>query len=368
MAYDTDVFVVGGGPAGLAAAIAARAHGLGVIVADGAKPPITKACGEGLLPEGLKALGELGVELRGTDGCAFRGIRFEDERASVSASFPGGMGLGIRREILHQRMIERSEDLRVGLLWNTPVTGLWKEGVVAAGNKIRARWVIGADGGRSRVRRWSGLESPAPQRRRFAFRVHYRLAPWSEFTEVHWGKEAQAYVTGIAEQEVCIVLISNRRDTRFHETLSGFPKLAHRLKGAVQSSAERGAVTGMFEQKEVYRGSVALVGDASGSVDAITGEGLSLSFRQAAALADALAEGDLRSYHTAHRRLFRRPRIVGNLLLLLDRRSSLRERTMRALEATPQLFERVLAYHVGETRPLELTAASAAFGWRFLTA
>jgi flavin-dependent dehydrogenase len=368
MACDTDVFVVGGGPAGLATAIAARVRGLRVIVADGAKPPITKACGEGLLPDGLKTLSELGVELRETDGCAFRGIQFEDERASVNASFPGGLGLGIRREILHQRMIERSRECGVGLLWNTPVTGLWEQGVVAAGNKIRARWVIGADGSRSRVRKWSGLEDSVPQRRRFAFRVHYRLAPWSGFTEVHWGREAQAYVTGVAEQEVCVVLISNRSDVHFHEMLAKFPKLASRLIGAEQSSAERGAVTGMFGLKRVHRGSVALVGDASGSVDAITGEGLSLSFRQATALADALIAGNLKSYHAAHRRLFRRPRIVGNLLLLLDQRRELRERTMRALEAAPQLFERVLAYHVGETQPLQLTAASAAFGWRFLTA
>ncbi|MGB6961237.1 MAG: NAD(P)/FAD-dependent oxidoreductase [Candidatus Acidiferrum sp.] len=367
MGCDTDVFVVGGGPAGLASAIAARARGLRVIVADGAKPPITKACGEGLLPDGLKVLAELGVDLRATDGCAFRGIQFEDERASVSASFPGGLGLGIRREILHQRMIERSRDCGVDLLWNTPVTGLWEEGAVAAGNKIRARWVIGADGSRSRVRKWSGLESLTPQRRRFAFRVHYRVAPWSDFTEVHWGKEAQAYITAVAEQEICVALISNRADTRFHEMLAKFPKLANLLKGAEQSSAERGAVTGMFELKQVHRGNVALVGDASGSVDAITGDGLSLSFRQATALAAALAAGNLKSYHAAHRGLFRRPRVVGNLLLLLDRRRSLRERTMRALEATPQLFERVLAYHVGETRPLQLTAASAAFGWRFLT-
>jgi hypothetical protein len=66
--------------------------------------------------------------------------------------------------------------------------------------------------------------------------------------------------------------------------------------------------------------------------------------------------------------LFRRPRLMGNLLLLLDRQSGLRKRTMRALEATPRLFERMLAYHVGETRPLRLAAAGAHFGWRFLTA
>ncbi len=368
MGHDTDVFIVGGGPAGLAAAIAARTRGFRVTVADGAKPPITKACGEGLLPDALKALSELGVELRESDGSALAGIRFEDECSSVSAVFPEGHGLGVRREILHQRMMERARDCGVSFLWNTPVTGLFEEGVVAGGNKIPARWVIGADGGQSRVRRWCGLESLAAQKRRFAFRVHYRLKPWSDFTEIYWGKEAQAYVTAVGAQEICVVLILNKADSRFDEALQRFPKLCSRLKDAAQVGPERGAVTGMFNLDRVWRGNVALIGDASGSVDAITGEGLSLSFRQATALADALAASDLKRYQAAHRRLFRRPRLMGQLLLLLDRRNSLRERTMRALEAAPQLFERMLAYHVGETRPLQLATASAVFGWRFLAA
>ena len=368
MGCDTDVFVVGGGPAGLAAAIAARERGFRVIVADGAKPPITKACGEGLLPDAVAALGELGVELRETDGCALRGIRFEDERSSVSARFPDGHGLGVRREILHQRMMQRARDCGVPLLWKTPVTGLAKGGVVAGGNRIRARWVIGADGSQSRVRRWSGLECFVSQRSRFAFRLHYRLPPWSDFTEVHWSAEAQAYVTPVSSHEICVVLISNRPNVRFGETLCRFPELLRRLDGAPQASSERGAVTSMFHLKRVCRGNVALVGDASGSVDAITGEGLALSFRQATALAEALAGNDLESYRKAHRRLFRRPQLMGNLLLLLDRRNGLRKRSMRALEAAPQLFERMLAYHLGESQPLRLATAGAVFGWRFLAA
>jgi hypothetical protein len=41
---------------------------------------------------------------------------------------------------------------------------------------------------------------------------------------------------------------------------------------------------------------------------------------------------------------------------------------MRALERAPQLFERMLGYHLGESRPLELATAGAVFGWRFLAA
>ena len=63
-------------------------------------------------------------------------------------------------------------------------------------------------------------------------------------------------------------------------------------------------------------------------MDAVTGEGLSLSFRQAMALADALSMGNLESYQESHCRLFRRPRLMGNLLLVLDRRTGLRKRTL----------------------------------------
>ena len=168
MGYETDVFIVGGGPAGLAAGIAARARGFRVIVADGVAPPITKACGEGLLPDGLSALRELGVELRKSDGYPLRGIRFEDCGASVRAEFPTGEGLGLRREILHQRMMERAEECGVTLMWNTPITGLSEEGVVVGGREIRARWIIGADGSRSRVRQWSGLDNLTQRRGRSA--------------------------------------------------------------------------------------------------------------------------------------------------------------------------------------------------------
>ncbi|MGB6460887.1 MAG: NAD(P)/FAD-dependent oxidoreductase [Candidatus Acidiferrum sp.] len=368
MGQETDVFVVGGGPAGIATAIAARTKGLRVIVADGAKPPIAKACGEGLLPEAVAWLDEFGVKLSESDGWKLRGIRFEDGRVSVSGNLPDGQGIGVRREVLHQRMVERARECGVSFLWETPVAGLEQGMVTAGGKEIRARWIVGADGGRSRVRRWSGLESSEAQRNRFAIRRHYRLAPWSDFTEIHWGEEMQAYVTPVGAQEICVVLISKTPNLSFDESMSAFPKLAGRFHGASVASTERGAVTSMFQLKRVYRGNVALVGDASGSVDAITGEGIALSFMEAAALADALAAEDLGRYQEAHRRLIRRPRLMGNFLLLLGRQSGLRKRTLRAFESGPEFFDRMLAFHVGKAGPLRLAADGMRFGWRFLVA
>lgn len=333
----TDLFVIGGGPAGLAAAIAARRKGLTVTLADGARPPIDKACGEGLMPDGLAALRSLGVTLDAADAEPFRGIRFVDGGVSFESEFPEGHALGVRRTVLHSRMVEAAAAAGVRMLWGSPVS---------IPETIPARWIVGADGFHSRVRRWAGLAVKPPVSQRFGFRIHYRMAPWSDYMELHWGAGCQIYVTPIGPQEVCAALISRNPRLRMDEALAQFPQLAARLAGAKRATTERGAVTANRHLPRVYRGNVALIGDASGSVDAITGEGLCLSFQQAIALADSLASGDLARYQAAHRRLARRPTLMSKLMLGMDRRPWLRQRAFRAMAAEPRIFQTLLSCHL----------------------
>lgn len=362
------VLVIGGGPAGLAVAIASRRKGFSVIVADGAKPPIDKACGEGLLPGTIAALIELGVHIQARDGQIFRHIRFFDGKTSAEARIPGEGGIGVRRTILHQKMVERAQECGVELMWNSPVTGVFHDSAIVGGNQIQAEWIVGADGLHSRVRRWSGLEAGARHDVRFAQRRDYRTKLLTDCVEVHWGREIQAYVTPLAHDETCVVLISRNPSLRFEDALREFPELASSLRNAELSSVQRGAVTATRRLERVFRGNVALAGDASGSVDAITGEGLGLSFRQALALADALETGELAKYQAAHRRLARRPQVMARVLLLLDRCRPLRRRVLHSLSCDPDLFTRLLTAHVQDTSAAFLAEAGARLGWRLVTA
>jgi flavin-dependent dehydrogenase len=123
----------------------------------------------------------------------------------------------------------------------------------------------------------AGLDRYHCERTRFAFRRHYRVSPWTDCMELHWGAKCQIYVTPIAADEVCVALIS-REPTRLDDALTAFPELVSRLRRAVPSTAERGAISATRKLRRVYKDKVILVGDASGTVDAITGEGLCLSF------------------------------------------------------------------------------------------
>lgn len=343
----TDVFIIGGGPAGLAAAIAARRRGLDVTVADPGRPPIDKPCGEGIMPDGLAAARALGLDLESAPGRRFPGIRFCEGATAVEARFARGPGLGIRRTTLHQTLIDHAGPAGVRLAWGTAVTGLDGERVYAAGERVAARWIVGADGGHSRVRRWAGLDACKRQSLRYGFRRHYRMAPWTEFMEIHWGHRCQLYITPVAEDEVCVVLISSDPQLRLGEALAQFPAVEQRVGDLAALPGERGAVSASRRLRAVWRGNVALVGDASGSVDAITGEGLCLLFQQAAALATALERGDLSLYQCEHRRVGRRAELMARLMLLLDRSARLRRGVIGAMAWHPPLFAGMLAYHTG---------------------
>jgi flavin-dependent dehydrogenase len=368
-----DVFVVGGGPAGLATAIAARRHGLSVLVVDGAVPPIDKPCGEGLMPDGVEALHQLGIAIPEGEAYPFCGIRFVSDGTKAEAAFPRGTGYGIRRTHLHRVMLDHAAASGVHILWHAAVTGLHPEGALVAGELVRARWVVGADGTSSRARSWAKLgELDAPRKKnlRFAFRRHYRIAPWTGFMELHWGRHCQVYVTPVGCEEVCVVLISSSPKLRLQieDGLGEFPELCARLENAELASSERGAITVTQRLRRVYRGRTVLVGDASGGVDAITGEGLCLTFRQAALLGACLASGDLARYQKGHRTLTRLPVLMARMMLFMSKHSHLRQRAMQVFQSSPRSFAGMLAMHVGEGSARDHISNGVALGWELLKA
>ena len=369
MLNSTDVFVIGGGPAGLAAAIAARQQGFRVVVADGARAPIDKPCGEGLMPDGLAALEKLGISVGAENGYPVSGIRFLSAGLGVDASFPNGaFGVGVRRPVLHRLIAEHAAGVGIDFLWETPVTGISRDGVLLPDRKISARWIIGADGSNSRVRRWTQLDAIRKRDCRYAFRQHFRVAPWTNRMELHWGRYGQIYVTPVSQDQVCVALISRNPKLRLGEALQRFPELQARLDGAEVSSPEKGALTATCKLKRVSRENVALIGDASGTVDAISGEGLGLAFSQALVLANCLRAGDLARYEREHRRLTLRASLMARLLLTLDGRPRLQRRTLQALRRRPEVFRRLLELHVGALSPLHLALDGLTLGWGLLTA
>ncbi|ORA15550.1 NAD(P)/FAD-dependent oxidoreductase [Mycobacterium asiaticum] len=304
--YDADLLVVGGGPGGLATALHARRQGLSVLVAEPRENPIDKACGEGLMPGGLAELTSLGVD---PAGMPFRGIAYVSEHRRAEARFRSGPGRGVRRTTLHAALAARAKEQDTEWI-RTKVTTVTQDaqGVNAAG--VRTRWLVGADGLHSAVRRAVGIAAMTGTPRRHGLRWHYRVPAWSEFVEVHWSRLGEAYVTPVEPDLVGVAILSRQRPD-----INWFPWLAKQL-----DAGSRGQARGCGPLRQVVSrrvaGRVLLVGDAAGYEDALTGEGISLAVKQAAAVVRAIVDDAPESYERSWHRVTRDYRLLTRGLVL----------------------------------------------------
>jgi len=359
-----DLLIVGGGPAGLATAIEARLEGLEAVVVDRRRPPVDVACGEGLMPSGVARLRSLGIDVDGFPSHPFCGVRYIDSQVVAQGRFGRGVGLGIRRSTLHAELHRRAMELGADLRWGVAVRGFCGNEVETDVGRLRGRWLVAADGRRSRMRQWAGIATSSPVRQRFGVRRHYAIAPWTDFVEVYWADNAEAYVTPVGSEMVGVAVLSSARPLSFDRLVSQLPELACRLEGAEVASRDRGA--GPFGQrpKTVVRDRVVLVGDASGSLDPITGEGISVALGQARALVRAISRGSISDYVADHRRIMRLPGLLAGLLLVADRWPPVRRMVIRALAGSPRLFSLLVdrVAHAGTQsgdHSLELTETTA---------
>jgi flavin-dependent dehydrogenase len=359
---DADALVVGAGPAGLATAIGLAQRGLRALVIERRAAPLDKACGEGVMPSGVRALAALGVEPSSLRAATLRGVRFIEGSRDFSGTFSTGVGLGVRRTELSEALLAAAQragvELRFGCglrSWRSDGSELRAE---TSQGELRARFLIGADGLASRVREQAGLALPPARSVRFGMRRHFRIAPWSELVEVHWRDDAEVFVTPVAPDEVGVAVLWRGDGGSHTEHLARFPALAARFANAEPVSATRGA--GPFWQgaRSRHVGAVALVGDAAGYTDAVTGEGITLALLGASALAGTIASGrPLAHYEAAWKRLTRAHRAIAALLGFGIAHPRARRAAFAALAAAPSAFASLLRIAAGE--PIREHAAHA---------
>jgi flavin-dependent dehydrogenase len=307
-----------------------------VVVVEPKTGAVDKACGEGIMPAARVSLDEMGIEL--PTGRTFKGVRYHHNGASATGRFRSGLGLGIHRVELSQAMWQRAHELGVERRkgWIRDVRSV--NGYVEAMD-IRAGWMIGADGLHSTVRK--ALDIPVVQkpRGRYGIRRHFRTRSQSDFVDVYLSNEAEAYVTPVGDGIVGVAILSSAPQ-RFEGQLAGFPRLARLLDEPVGNA--RGAGPFRRFSRHVRQGRVALVGDAAGFVDPITGEGIRLGFESSRLAVKCMLEDCLADYEPGWRKIMRTYQLVTSSILVLRRNRSTRELLVPTLRVFPFVFDRML--------------------------
>jgi flavin-dependent dehydrogenase len=364
---DADVVVVGAGPVGSGLALLLARAGLRTILLERTRFPRDKACGEGLMPAGVRVLEDAGVKLGGFP--ALEGVSYRLPGAGgVDGRFAGGRGRGTRRLAFDQLLAEAAAAApNVELVTGCAATGVETYNasvrVGTASGDIQARYAVGADGRSSPVARSMGWWRPSRGRARYALVSHLE-APGHAFDRivVTLLEGCEVYLAPTRPDELLVAVLGRKpglrdpgervRDAYRSRVAAAHPELAPSSCGRI-----RGAGPFWSRAATTAGGRVFLVGDAAGFLDPLTGDGMSAGLVAARRLAALLAAGDAHA-DAAYRRWeagqWRRRVFMSRLALAISGSTALARRALRGLRERPAALDRLLEVNEGTRSPFSV--------------
>ena len=163
---------------------------------------------------------------------------------------------------------------------------------------------------------------------------------------MYWLEDAEVYVTPESTDTVGVAVLG-RAILDLDAAVARIPDLAAKLASVPSVSEVRGA--GPLFQRVSKRSAdrALLVGDASGYIDALTGEGLRLGFADDEAAVDADIADEPERYEHAWQKATRSYRLMTGGLLWASSRRAVRPLIVPAAQAMPGFFTRIVGSLAG---------------------
>lgn len=367
---DISIGIIGGGPAGLSAAICLAEKGIDVEVFEKGDWPIDKVCGEGILPIGVEFLESHNIlENIGAENYRkFFGIRYIDGRKTAHADFKQGFGLGIRRTALSEGLVKRANEFsNISLNSSCELDSINKfdntvEILIRRNEnleKYNFDYLISCDGLRSKTRRLLYLDETSSNNiQRIGARVHYQSRPWSDRVEVYWHNGIECYITPVSEELIELAFIWNHEIVKpqnfggLEEGLKHFfPDIFDRFKDNKKITNLRSIGPLALKSKRAFKDRVILLGDAYFYLDGITGEGISMAFAESEILTDCLMFDKKtfpNNYESRIKSRIKNHIFVTRLALFFSNKPKLRRLAFSIL--TKNIFSNLLEINMGRKR------------------
>lgn len=295
MKTTTDFLIAGAGPGGLILGLELTRLGYQVDLLERLPRQQRTVCGEYLSPEGRAHLLSLGLEGSLSGFQAVHGmILYSPNGQEVHTTFPEGkFGVSLNRQVFQERLAQ--ELLRRGgrIHYGEAVSEIeiLESGIRV--NQHRAPWLIGADGRQSTVARLMEMGFTNPAGKRIALHCYLRPhAPLSLHGQMHILPDGSYVgINPIDAREVNFSLVTEQealREFSAKELLNfwirGRQDL-HRQFPLITDEPIKATFPISRESLEIVKGPVALIGDASGFIDPLTGEGMTTAIKSARLLA-----------------------------------------------------------------------------------
>jgi menaquinone-9 beta-reductase len=327
---DTDLLILGAGPAGAALSLLMARKGYSVEILDAAYFPRTKICGEFLNPQAVQWLAEneLLTPVQELNPFPVHGMRITDHQGNTfRGTYRSGTGYAIQRKdfdallvsILKREGIRLQEGFRASqlILEKDRVVGV--VGQDSEGNvcEKRARVVAGADGRNNLIGRTFGWMQTIRSLRKYAFLSYFdEVAGLQNCGEIHLVKDGYVGVAPLSNRLANVALVVDEKvcpngDTDLQQYLLSYlqyTELPKRLKNPEPLVPVISAGPLAFTLKRTSGNGTLLVGDTCGFIDPFTGEGINYAFLSASIATEVLDE------------CFRKNRFDNSALMVYDKK------------------------------------------------
>ncbi len=288
------ILIVGGGFAGLMAAWRFSLQGHSVLVLE-ARPAVKlKVCGEYLCPPGKDLLVQLGLgDFLTENFLPVYGMRLMSPNGTeVMSTFPfGRSGLSLRRDKLEQKLADLASASGVKILWGTAVHKIQK---IQNGYKVitdKGEWttdfLVGADGRKSLVAKTIGVDINTNKETRVALHVYLKKKKnFLRTGEMHiFADGAYAGINPVEKELVNFSIVTDKKNMKLFknsiEIIEYYRAQSPVLRDEYEPFTSTLNVTSVYPLthpvKKFVGERVALIGDAGGFIDPLTGEGIYLA-------------------------------------------------------------------------------------------
>jgi flavin-dependent dehydrogenase len=316
-----DLAIIGGGPAGCAAAIAAAGRGARVLLVERSRFPRHKVCGEFVSAESLGLL----AELLASD---FRHLIVDAPRISKTRIFVDGTTLrtgidppaaSIARFDLDSALWDTCMASAIECCAETTVRSVEGGGpfrIVADNQVFEASALMNASG------RWSSFTSPAVRARNekqkwIGIKTHYHEPAASPSVDLYFfeGGYCGVQPVGAADNgfgtriNACAMVRADVANT-MSDVLKQHPLLFERSRSWASLTEPVSTSPLVFHDPEPMQGAMLQIGDAATFVDPFVGDGISLALRSGVLAAECLhsffrGEGSLEQAAALYRSKYR---------------------------------------------------------------